>query len=669
MPGPGKADHGRQAWTRQAAAADFIISDQPMRVLHPDEEAAAAAGSGSAASAEPRAAAAGANDYLDGTDSEPETDTLSIPGDSASEAGEPADARTQRRERRLAPQPIVEQRRERGPSSRNNKEPEVGNFGIFFGNWGQRATLGGAEAQRKRTETSDRQILHCPCQVLVMAEANQDIEELLQQPPAPGRTEVNSGDEGAAAAGLERRPTYEHFVVRGKEQFALLIAARKDNTHAVELLHHEVHDDHEYTQKKKKCVARTRMLVCNVAFKQNVGHLGKDIVICAVHGNCRTMKMEFGIGIWNEFFDRLAEHINKYRVKFVAGDFNMALTEVPKQLRSRGITCDCVAWYPWQHSLKTNCETGMQRLGFDSCAIFYIGGGASIQRPWDVDHIPVLARAAGDEEGLDIYEGANCPGQHWSCYRFKTNQKKEESDPKARLHDLLDRSTDEEELSRMPRGEKHFCPFLRLKQKNMEQKEWLVDGTEMHNGAHFPLCMFTQNARARSTEKAMERAEKQRSRVDKARHKTRFETWSNKNGQQWSTAAADKSAYYRNHYRIEKDRAAAAGSEHYRKPSDASNSTSSDLSWTQPWYLHPRDGFREPSPKGKFAVSTSSSWEKWAQGERRARSQDRHSGHQGSADSSWENWTPTTQSQGGGRGRRPGVQTQEDWEEWLGRNS
>ena len=41
--------------------------------------------------------------------------------------------------------------------------------------------------------------------------------------------------------------------------------------------------------------------------------------------------------------------------------------------------------------------------------------------------------------------------------------------------------------------------------KNMVKREWLVDG-QIHNGAHFPLCVFTNNARARSAEKAAERA-------------------------------------------------------------------------------------------------------------------------------------------------------------------
>ena len=86
--------------------------------------------------------------------------------------------------------------------------------------------------------------------------------------------------------------------------------------------------------------------------------------------------------------DRLAAHVRKFRVKFVAGDFNMALTEVCKQLGNRGIVCDCVAWYPWKHvpqattlgtqavvadlvaAKEQDIGRNGQRLGFDSCGIF-----------------------------------------------------------------------------------------------------------------------------------------------------------------------------------------------------------------------------------------------------------------------------------------------------------
>ena len=89
--------------------------------------------------------------------------------------------------------------------------------------------------------------------------------------------------------------------------------------------------------------------MCRVSFKQNIGHLGKDVVVAGVHGHFYTMKIKWPAQ-WREFWDRLVELVNDLGINFLAGDFNMSLTEVPKQLRSRGITCDCVAWYPWQQA-------------------------------------------------------------------------------------------------------------------------------------------------------------------------------------------------------------------------------------------------------------------------------------------------------------------------------
>ena len=59
-----------------------------------------------------------------------------------------------------------------------------------------------------------------------------------------------------------------------------------------------------------------------------------------------------------------------------------------------------------------------------------------------------------------------------------------------------------------------YRQYLRFKQKKMDKSEWLVRTTafgegEIHNGAHFPLCVFTNNARARSAQKSKERRDKQ----------------------------------------------------------------------------------------------------------------------------------------------------------------
>ena len=188
-----------------------------------------------------------------------------------------------------------------------------------------------------------------------------------------------------------------------------------------------------------------------------------------------------------------------------------ARSNVIPELRSRGILCDCLAWYPWVHKA---AKPHNQPLGIDSCAIFYIGGNVSVTLKWglqDLDRLTAVA-AEGDEswaEHFDKYEGGNVPGQHWECYRsFAYEEPPETKCLRQRLIDLLTPSTSQEALDAIPRISKWFpCPYLRFKHKQMDADEWLVDG-EMHNGAHYALCAFTKKPRARSMLGAKKRADR-----------------------------------------------------------------------------------------------------------------------------------------------------------------
>ena len=84
---------------------------------------------------------------------------------------------------------------------------------------------------------------------------------------------------------------------------------------------------------------------------------------------------------------------------------------------------------------------------------------------------------------------------------------------------LLEKSTTVKELDELPyRGK--YCPYLRLNQKEMSQKVWMGAEGMMHNGAHFPLCVHTNNARARS-KVAAERRQKERNQKRKGKGKGR----------------------------------------------------------------------------------------------------------------------------------------------------
>ena len=99
-----------------------------------------------------------------------------------------------------------------------------------------------------------------------------------------------------------------------------------------------------------------------------------------------------------------------------------------------------------------------QHLGFDSCAIFYIGGIVEVKMQWDLRHIDILAAVAGDEAAvadeesdgnvLDVYSGTHHPGQPWKCYRSVTHNEREcHKNLRARLRGLLTPSTSPETIA------------------------------------------------------------------------------------------------------------------------------------------------------------------------------------------------------------------------------
>ena len=422
-----------------------------------------------------------------------------IASSSAGEGDESDAAVAERRDRRRAPLSTTQGASESThKSSKWNAEPEVGNFGIFFGNWGARATLGGARAQQRRRETMDLQLKKNPAMVVVVAEASAEVEEILKTCRSRGSPELQ---------GVQSRDDHEHYVIRGEEECAILIGARKDNTTSIELLEYHVSDDHGYNEKGKPKMARTRTMIAKIQFKQHVGHLGKEIVVAGVHGHYRTMKYEWPAAL-KCFWDSFAQRIRRRGVQIVAGDFNMSLTQVPVELGRRGIACDCIAWYPWRHATMSMHD---QALGLDSCGIFYIGGNIQATLNWSLGKLVDLTAVADQmqDSKLDVYSGQNHPGQHWSCYRSSAFKEAEaDKNLEQRLQALLTPTTTDGELAQIPkRTNSFYCPYLRFKEKRMDKEEWLVDG-ELHNGAHFPLCVFTNNSRSRSEAGSWYRAAK-----------------------------------------------------------------------------------------------------------------------------------------------------------------
>ena len=99
--------------------------------------------------------------------------------------------------------------RSRGESSEFNKEPEVSNIGIFSGNWGSRASLDCGDNVRVRCSVrSDRQIMRCPAQVLILQAATEEVEEVLKNPAVAA--EVHRGRQKCLEAQKYRRTEAQH---------------------------------------------------------------------------------------------------------------------------------------------------------------------------------------------------------------------------------------------------------------------------------------------------------------------------------------------------------------------------------------------------------------------------------------------------------------------------
>ena len=386
-------------------------------------------------------------------------------------------------------------------SSRWNKEPEVGNCGFMFGNWGTRqednSNKSSQAGSRRMHENADRQILKSPAHVIGLAETTATIERILQQPAV-------AGDQNAEEGTVDRRPTCQYHCFRGNEPSSVLIACRTDTCKGMKCVLFDVNDDRAYTVGKKPKMARTRTMVAEIYFKQNIGHMGTTIVYAVVHLHCKTARQWPAVA--DEFWDIFASRINIHGIQLFAGDFNMSLTQVIDRLRSRGILCDCIAWYPYRI---TKSKKQKPDIGHDSCGIFYVGGNVSVRLDPPIEELLTAdATAVADNigAGIDIYEDPVYPGQHWSCY-----QPKQRTCPE-HLKCLTQRSTPLETLNGIPKREgSYYCPYIRFNQKKLNKDEWLMEG-KMHGGSHYPIVAFTHNASHRSEQRAKERAQE---RLDK----------------------------------------------------------------------------------------------------------------------------------------------------------
>ena len=235
-------------------------------------------------------------------------------------------------------------------AAQRNDADHVGNIGWLFGNWGNRPR------DREMRAHIEKALKRNPAMIMGLAECDKHSEELL-------RTPGEKGDPRATEHSLEYRDAYEYLTLRGSESSSVLLAIRKQMGTALELLSWERRHEGRYRRRKSggRAHAYSRCLIVKVLMDQNVGFLGKShtVMVLHVHNHLANNKWPAKL---KKFWTWLFEKVRDYRVQVLMGDFNMALFRVIPELRSRGLTVDLGAWYPW----KTPAGTPMS----DSCGIF-----------------------------------------------------------------------------------------------------------------------------------------------------------------------------------------------------------------------------------------------------------------------------------------------------------
>ena len=125
------------------------------------------------------------------------------------------------------------------------------------------------------------QLKRQPAQIVCLAEAEELVEATLRSPP----TETFSTGAGSAAVAaqpstasgdeLAARSSFEHLVIRGREQCSILIAVRVNIAKSLECLYWERRFEGEHRNKGKNYRCYSRCMVGKVVLDQSIGHFAR----------------------------------------------------------------------------------------------------------------------------------------------------------------------------------------------------------------------------------------------------------------------------------------------------------------------------------------------------------------------------------------------------------
>ena len=381
--------------------------------------------------------------------------------------------------------------------TKRNDQNHVGNIGWLFGNWGKRPS------NANMREHIDMVLKRNPAMIIGMAECCPQTEQVLRDQGA-------DGDPHAARGSLESRHSYQYLTLRGNEESSVLIGIRNTQGNALTLLDWERREEGCYRRKTGhgKATAYSRSLIAKIDMDYNVGFLGTshNVMVVHLHNLLANNKWPNKLA---EFWGWLKCKIELWNVKVLMGDFNMSLFKVIPELRSRGVTVDLAAWYPWKSPMGLPMS--------DSCGIFFIDapGEYTLHKGLDDLHDRtehgILHKAEGrmaEElaagDGFDRIDVNGGPGMALSQYL----PKKMESHLK--LKESLKPSQESEQVVRCEKDNQAVPKqrtILKVREKRLQADLWRREGQEQ-KGSHFPICAFTNNVGRRSKERMVERSRK-----------------------------------------------------------------------------------------------------------------------------------------------------------------
>ena len=114
--------------------------------------------------------------------------------------------------------------------------------------------------------------------------------------------------------------------------------------------------------------------------------------VCNCHFHNLTAKKATGFADSHTlFWDELASTIAEHSVRILAGDFNMSLWVVAREMRQRGLQITIAAAFAW-------AEPGASEAKSDSCGIFLLGPATSTQLLWGPGEF--TSAIAGEDRSL-----------------------------------------------------------------------------------------------------------------------------------------------------------------------------------------------------------------------------------------------------------------------------